>query len=132
MKGSTPSLATMFSIVRSGDMVFALDEIDDIGMVDVEDYHHGSPASFASGLDDAGKGVEKLSGALALPPPPPLRSSNEGLSWTHRKRRLGGDSGRARFRVYPLRVEFCGTGHKALCGLPSPARRHEYRDGLRQ
>ena len=36
----------------------ALDEIDDIGMVDVQDDHLGSTARLATGLDDAGKGVE--------------------------------------------------------------------------
>ena len=38
--------------------LFALDELDDVGMVDVEDDHLGGAASFAAGLDDAGEGVE--------------------------------------------------------------------------
>src|SRR5439155_14485384 len=37
---------------------FALDEIDDIGMVDVEDDHLGSSARLATGFDDAGESVE--------------------------------------------------------------------------
>ena len=37
---------------------FALDEVDDVGMVDVEDDHLGGAAGFAAGLDDAGEGVE--------------------------------------------------------------------------
>ena len=37
---------------------FALDEVFDIGMVDVEDDHLGGAAGFAAGLDDAGEGVE--------------------------------------------------------------------------
>ena len=41
--------------------LFALDELDDVGMVDVEDDHLGGAASFASGLDDSGEGVETLS-----------------------------------------------------------------------
>src|SRR5580698_1139948 len=36
----------------------ALDEVDDVRMVDVEDDHLGGTASLAAGLDDAGKGVE--------------------------------------------------------------------------
>ena len=36
----------------------ALDEIDDIGMVDVEDDHLGSSARLATGFDDAGESVE--------------------------------------------------------------------------
>src|SRR3981189_2368457 len=38
--------------------LFALDELDDVGMVDVEDDHLCGAASFASGLDDSGEGVE--------------------------------------------------------------------------
>ncbi len=38
--------------------LFALDELDDVGMVYVEDDHLGGAASFASGLDYAGEGVE--------------------------------------------------------------------------
>src|SRR6202000_2835439 len=37
---------------------FALDELFDVGMVDVEDDHLGGAAGLASGLDDAGEGVE--------------------------------------------------------------------------
>src|SRR5712672_2326583 len=56
----------MRSVVSHGDervglgffFLFALDELDDVGMVDVEDDHLGGAASFASGLDDAGEGVE--------------------------------------------------------------------------
>ena len=36
----------------------ALDEVDDVGVVDVEDDHLGGAAGLASGLDDAGEGVE--------------------------------------------------------------------------
>ena len=36
----------------------ALDEVDDVGMVDVEDDHLGGAARLAAGLDDAGEGVE--------------------------------------------------------------------------
>ena len=36
----------------------ALDEVVDVGMVDIEDDHLGSAASLAAGLDDAGEGVE--------------------------------------------------------------------------
>ena len=36
----------------------ALDEVDDVGMVDVEDDHLGGAASLASGLDYSGEGVE--------------------------------------------------------------------------
>ena len=39
---------------------FALDEVDDIRMVDVEDDHLGGAASLAAGLDDAGEGVKAL------------------------------------------------------------------------
>ncbi len=39
---------------------FALDEVDDVGMVDVEDDHLGGAAGLAAGLDDAGEGVEAL------------------------------------------------------------------------
>src|SRR6202007_2119349 len=38
--------------------LFALDELDDVGMVYVEDDHLGGAASFAPGLDDAGAGVD--------------------------------------------------------------------------
>ncbi len=38
--------------------LFALDELDDVGMIDVEDDHLGGASSFASGLDDSGEGVE--------------------------------------------------------------------------
>ena len=37
---------------------FALDEVDDIGMVYVEDDHLGGAPGFAAGFDDAGEGVE--------------------------------------------------------------------------
>ena len=37
---------------------FALDEVVDVGMVDVEDDHLGGAAGLAAGLDDAGEGVE--------------------------------------------------------------------------
>ncbi len=37
---------------------FAVDEVDDVGMVDVEDDHLGGAAGLAAGLDDAGEGVE--------------------------------------------------------------------------
>ena len=36
----------------------AIDEVNDVGMVDVEDDHFGGAAGLASGLDDAGEGVE--------------------------------------------------------------------------
>ncbi len=36
----------------------ALDEVFDVGMVDVEDDHLGGAAGLAAGLDDAGEGVE--------------------------------------------------------------------------
>ena len=36
----------------------ALDEVFDVGVVDVEDDHLGGAAGFAAGLDDAGEGVE--------------------------------------------------------------------------
>ena len=36
----------------------ALDEVDDVRMVDIEDDHLGGAASLAAGLDDAGEGVE--------------------------------------------------------------------------
>ncbi len=39
-----------------GDL--ALDEVGDVGMVDVEDDHLGGAAGLAAGLDDAGEGVE--------------------------------------------------------------------------
>ena len=40
--------------------LLALDEFDDVGMVDIEDDHLGGAASFAAGLDDAGEGVESF------------------------------------------------------------------------
>src|SRR5579864_1973414 len=40
--------------------LLALDEFDDVGMVDVEDDHLGSAASLSAGLDDAGEGVESF------------------------------------------------------------------------
>ena len=36
----------------------AVDEVDDVGMVDVEDHHLGGAAGFATRLDDAGEGVK--------------------------------------------------------------------------
>jgi len=56
----------MGPIVAEGDQgmgfgfffLFALDELDDVGMVDIEDDHLGGAASFASGLDDSGEGIE--------------------------------------------------------------------------
>ena len=39
-------------------LLLALDEVDDVGMVDVEDDHLGGATSLAAGLDDAGEGVE--------------------------------------------------------------------------
>ncbi len=36
----------------------ALDEVDDVRVVDVEDDHLGGAAGLAAGLDDAGEGVE--------------------------------------------------------------------------
>ena len=41
-------------------LLLALDELDDVGMVDVEDDHLGGAARLAAGLDDAGEGVEAL------------------------------------------------------------------------
>src|SRR6202035_4692725 len=38
--------------------LFALDEVDDVGMVDVENDHLGGATSFASRLDDSGESVE--------------------------------------------------------------------------
>ena len=38
--------------------LFALDEVDDVGMVDVQDDHLGGAASFSAGLDYAGEGIE--------------------------------------------------------------------------
>src|SRR6185312_14953354 len=38
----------------------ALDEVDDVGMVDVEDDHLGSATRLAATLDDAGESVESL------------------------------------------------------------------------
>ena len=56
----------MGAVVSHGDQrvglgfffLFALDEFDDVGMVDVEDDHLGGAAGLAAGLDDAGEGVE--------------------------------------------------------------------------
>ncbi len=58
----------MGAVVSHGDegvglgffFLLALDEFDDVGMVDVEDDHLGGAASFAAGLDDAGEGVESF------------------------------------------------------------------------
>ena len=36
----------------------AVDEVDDVGMVDVEDHHLGGATSLASGFDYSGEGVE--------------------------------------------------------------------------
>ncbi len=36
----------------------AVDEVEDIRMVDVEDDHLGGAAGLAAGLDDAGEGIE--------------------------------------------------------------------------
>ena len=38
----------------------ALDEFDDVGVVDVQDHHLRGAARLATGLDDAGKGVITL------------------------------------------------------------------------
>ena len=54
------------AVVAGGDegvglgffLALALDEVDDVGMVDVEDDHLGGAAGLAAGLDDAGEGVE--------------------------------------------------------------------------
>src|SRR5438270_799331 len=56
----------MRAVVSHGDervrlgffFLFAFDEFNDVGMVDVEDDHLGGSASLAAGLDDAGEGVE--------------------------------------------------------------------------
>jgi hypothetical protein len=56
----------MRAVVSHGDQrvrlgfffLLALDEVDDVGMVDVEDDHLGGAAGLAAGLDDAGEGVE--------------------------------------------------------------------------
>src|SRR4029077_17054986 len=56
----------MGAVVSHGDervgfgffFLFALDELDDVGMGDVWDAHLGGAPSLASGLDDAGEGVE--------------------------------------------------------------------------
>ena len=40
------------------DLDLALDEVFDVGVVDVEDDHLGGAAGLAAGLDDAGEGVE--------------------------------------------------------------------------
>ena len=58
----------MGAVVSHGDervglgflFLFALDEFDNVGMVDVEDDHLGGAAGLAAGLDDAGEGVESL------------------------------------------------------------------------
>ena len=58
----------MRSVISHGDQrvrlgfffLLALDEFDDVGMIDVEDDHLGRAASLAAGLDDAGKSVESL------------------------------------------------------------------------
>ncbi len=58
----------MGAVVSHGDesvglgffLLLALDEVDDVGMVDVEDDHLGGAASLAAGLDDAGEGVESF------------------------------------------------------------------------
>src|ERR1051326_7078684 len=58
----------MGAVVSHGDQgvglgfffLLALDELDDVGMVDVEDDHLGSAARLAAGLDDAGEGVESF------------------------------------------------------------------------
>src|SRR5258708_5003268 len=38
--------------------LFALDEVNDVGMLDVKDDHLGGATSFAAGLDDSGESVE--------------------------------------------------------------------------
>src|ERR1700733_10362921 len=56
----------MGAVVSQGDQrvrfgflfLFALDELDDVRMVNVEDDHLGGAGSPASGLDDTGEGVE--------------------------------------------------------------------------
>src|ERR1700723_1120539 len=56
----------MGPVVSQGDQrvrfgfffLFALDELNDVRMVNVEDDHLGGAASLASGLDDTGEGVE--------------------------------------------------------------------------
>ena len=40
--------------------VFWIDEFDDIGVIDVQDYHLGGATSLAAALDYAGEGVETL------------------------------------------------------------------------
>ena len=58
----------MGAVVSHGDQgvglgfffLLALDEFDDVGMVDVEDDHLGGAAGLAAGLDDAGEGVESF------------------------------------------------------------------------
>jgi len=50
----------------------AIDEFDDVRMVDIEDDHLGGAARLAAALDDAGEGVEafhELTGPEAMPPP---------------------------------------------------------------
>jgi hypothetical protein len=42
----------------ASSLALALDELDDVGMVDVEDDHLGGAAGLAAGLDDAGEGIE--------------------------------------------------------------------------
>ena len=54
------------TVVSGGDqgvglgffLTLALDEVNDVGMVDVEDDHLRCPAGFAAGLNDSGEGVE--------------------------------------------------------------------------
>ena len=56
----------MRSVVALGDqrvgfgffLGFAFDEVDYVGMVDVEDDHLGGSAGFAPGLNYSGEGVE--------------------------------------------------------------------------
>ena len=61
----------------------ALDEVDDIGMVNVEDDHLGGAARLAAGLDDAGEGVkafheaERTAGGAAAAESLPWRSAAE-------------------------------------------------------
>ena len=38
--------------------LLALDELNDVGMIDVEDDHLGGATRLAAGLDDAGEGVK--------------------------------------------------------------------------
>ena len=56
----------MGAVVSHGDervslgffFLLALDELDDVGVVDVEDDHLGSAAGLAAGLDYSGEGIE--------------------------------------------------------------------------